>query len=164
MIPTVAIEEIAEPVENQIETVEATEAVPEMQETIVEEPTGVEVISVVWAGKEKRGKFYLYDPNGETVENGDIVLVPSFDQARNREIVREAIVAEGNHRVDPEALTRSPKKIISVVRRQADIALIEEQKKAAEVNPTETALQAEPVNTPAPAKGLARYLPWLRRK
>ena len=80
------------------------------------------------------------------------------------EIMREAIVAEGNHRVDPEALTRSPKKIISVVRRQADIALIEEQKKAAEVNPTETALQAEPVNTPAPAKGLARYLPWLRRK
>jgi hypothetical protein len=135
-----------------------------MQEPIVEEPTGVEVISVVWAGKEKRGKFYLYDPNGETVESGDIVLVPSFDQARNREIVREALVAEGNHRVDPDTLTRSPKKIISVTRRQADIALIEDQKETADANPTEIKLPEESVNPPAPVKGLARYLPWLRRK
>ena len=130
----------------------------------MEEPIGIEVISVVWAGKEKRGKFYLYDPNGETVESGDIVLVPSFDQAKNREIIREAIVAEGNHRIDPEALTRSPKKVISVVRRQAEIASIEEQKEISDIDPIETNSQEEPINTPAPAKGWARYLPWLKRK
>ena len=158
------IEEPSAIIEEQPETIEAPEVVPENEEPVVEEPAGIEVISVVWAGKEKRGKFYLYDPNGETVEAGDIVLVPSFDQAKNREIVREAIVAEGNHRVDPETLTRSPKKVISVVRRQADVALIEEQKEIADTDPIETNLQEEPVNTPAPAKGWARYLPWLKRK
>ena len=128
---------------------------------IVEEPTGIEVISVVWSGKEKRGKFYLYDPDGETVEPGDIVLVPTFDQAKNREITREAIVAEGNHRIDPETLKRAPKKIISVVRPQ-EAAPIEQPREEPIVISSEVTTPEETANTSDTKKGFVHALKqWL---
>ncbi|MBQ9781070.1 MAG: hypothetical protein IJW00_09020 [Clostridia bacterium] len=90
------------------------------EEVIEEREEGVEVISVVWPGKEKRNKLYRYDPNGEQVHDGDIVLVPSRDAAHNRDIIRKAAVAHGNHRVDPETLTHPLKKIIAIVKRKAE--------------------------------------------
>jgi chorismate mutase len=81
---------------------------------------GVEVISVVWPEKEKKNKLYRYDPNGESVSDGDIVLVPSRDNAKNKDIIRKAAVAHGNHRVEPDTLQHPLKKIIAIVKRKAE--------------------------------------------
>lgn len=85
---------------------------------------GVEVVGVVWPEREKKNKVYRYDPNGEKVTQGDIVLVPSRDEAQSRDIVRKATVAYGNHKVDPEALKHPLKKIIGIVKRKAEAALM----------------------------------------
>ena len=68
-------------------------------------------------------KVYKYDPNGERLTNGDVVLVPSRDVEKNREIIRKAAVAHGNHKVDPEHIHHPLKKIIGVVKRKAEQAL-----------------------------------------
>ena len=101
----------------------ALEEIDFVDDEVIVEQAGVEVMSVVWPGKEKRNKLYRYDPNGEQVNDGDIVLVPSRDVAKNRDIVRKAAVAHGNHRVDPETLHHPLKKIIAIVKRKAEIAL-----------------------------------------
>ena len=49
-----------------------------------------------------------------------MVLVPTRDVQSDREIVREAEVARGNYKVDPETLDRPLKKIIGVVKRKAE--------------------------------------------
>ena len=90
---------------------------------------GVEVISVVWPERAHKNKVYRYDPNGERLDSGDVVLVPSRDKERNRDIIRKAAVAEGNHRVDPESLHHPLKKIIGVVRRKAEQMLMPEEHK-----------------------------------
>jgi hypothetical protein len=54
---------------------------------------------------------------GETVEEGDTVIVPTYDAARKREVVRKAVVAHKNHLVPAEALTHPLKKIIGVLRK-----------------------------------------------
>ena len=85
---------------------------------------GVEVVGVVWPEREKKNKVYRYDPNGERVTQGDVVLVPSRDEAQSRDIVRKATVAYGNHKVDPETLKHPLKKIIGIVKRKAEAALM----------------------------------------
>ena len=90
---------------------------------------GVEVISVVWPERAHKNKVYRYDPNGESLDSGDIVLVPSRDKERNRDIIRKAAVAEGNHRVDPSSLHHPLKKIIGVVRRKAEHMLMPDEHK-----------------------------------
>ena len=82
---------------------------------------GVEVIGIVWPERSRRNKVYRYDPNGEKLNAGDIVLVPSRDVAKGRDIVRKVTVAHGNYRVAPETLGRSLKKIVAVVRRAEDV-------------------------------------------
>ncbi|MBQ9746504.1 MAG: hypothetical protein IJW21_06745 [Clostridia bacterium] len=89
-----------------------------------EEEEGVEVIGVVWPERAKNNKVYRYDPNGERVTKGDIVLVPSRDNAKNKEIIRKATVAHGNHKVDPEHIKHPLKKIIGIVKRKAEAALM----------------------------------------
>ena len=84
---------------------------------------GVEVIGVVWPEKTKQNKVYRYDPDGEVVEKGDIVLVPTMDHAKNREVVRKAAVAHANHKIDPMAHPHPLKKIIGVIRHQVQSAL-----------------------------------------
>ena len=42
-------------------------------EVAPEEP-GVEVVGVVWPEKKKKNKIYRYDPNGEILNEGDVVL------------------------------------------------------------------------------------------
>ena len=85
---------------------------------------GVEVVGVVWPERAEKNKVYRYDPNGETLERGDIVLVPTRDKEGARDIIRKAAVAHGNHRVDSEYLKHPLKKIIGVVRRRVELALL----------------------------------------
>ncbi len=88
-----------------------------------EEEQGVEVVGVVWPEKKNGNKVYRYDPNGEELENGDVVLVPSLDAAKNKDVIRKAAVAHANHKVAPETLHHPLKKIIGVVKRKAEQAL-----------------------------------------
>ena len=88
-----------------------------------EEDEGVEVVGVVWPEKANKNKVYRYDPNGEALENGDVVLVPSRDVHKNKDIIRKAAVAHGNHKVAPDTLRHPLKKIIGVVKRKAEDAL-----------------------------------------
>ena len=87
-----------------------------------EEP-GIEVVGVVWPERSRRNKVYRYDPNGEQLHEGDTVLVPTRDVAQNKEVIRKAAVAHGNHRVDPEHIKFPLKKIIGVIKRKAEAAL-----------------------------------------
>ncbi len=82
-----------------------------------EDEDGIEVIGVVWPEHEKKNKVYKYDPAGERLEKGDIVLVPSRDKYQKRDIVRQAAVAHGNHKVAAEMIQFPLKKIIGVVKR-----------------------------------------------
>ena len=78
----------------------------------------VDAIDIVW--EERTHKTYRYDPDGNTVEEGDVVLVPTRDEESDKDIVREAEVARGNYKIDPATLDRPLKKIIGVVRRKAE--------------------------------------------
>ena len=78
----------------------------------------VDAIDIFW--EEREAKTYRYDPDGETVEEGDIVLAPTRDEANDKDVIREAEVARGNYKVDPATLDRPLKKIIGVVRRRAE--------------------------------------------
>ena len=113
---TVAEQSDAE-VSYEDETVE--EPVEEPIITKEEPDNGVEAINVTWPESPEH-KSYRYDPNGETVEEGDVVLVPSRDEHSKKDIVREAEVTKGNYRVDPATLHHPLKKIIRVVRRKAE--------------------------------------------
>ena len=103
-----------------------------------EEEEGVEIIGVVWPERPTHNKVYRYDPNGESVTNGDIVLVPSRDAAKNRDIIRKATVAHGNHKIDPEHLNHPLKKIIGIVKRKAETALMPKEDKEPQTNDTDT--------------------------
>ena len=125
--------EIVEEVEKQdSETEELLSSIP-----VVDEPEdgSVEAIDVFW--KERPGKTYRYDPNGNEVEDGDIVLVPTRDELNNRDVIREAEVARGNYRIDPSSLDRPLKKIIGVVKRKAEKLFV------AMVTPTEEDLEKD---------------------
>jgi hypothetical protein len=77
---------------------------------------GVEVVGVVWPEKRRRHKVYKYDPNGESLKEGDIVLVPSRDVAKNRDIIRKATVVYENYHIESDKLNKPLKKIIAVVK------------------------------------------------
>ena len=98
---------------------EAEEAERRAREEYLEK-NGVEVISVRWPEHAKKNKLYRYDPDGEKLESGDVVLVPSKDLRTDKEFEREAEVAIGNYKVDPEEIKHPLKKIIRVVRRKAE--------------------------------------------
>ena len=109
---------------------EFIESIPEVEEP---EEFGVDAIDVFW--KERPDKTYRYDPDGNDVEDGDVVLVPTRDVNNDKEIVREAEVSRGNYKVDPETLDRPLKKIIGVVRRKAEqifVAMITPEENGAE--------------------------------
>ena len=90
-----------------------------------EEP-GIEVVGVVWPEKKNNNKVYRYDPNGEILNEGDIILVPTRDHAKGRDVIRKAAVTHGNHRVDPEHIKYPLKKIIAVIKRKVSTALTPE--------------------------------------
>ena len=80
----------------------------------------IDVIDVAWSESKNSGKTYRYDPDGNEVENGDVVLVPTRDVESDRDVVREAEVVNGNYKVDQSSLEHPLKKIIGVVRRRAE--------------------------------------------
>jgi hypothetical protein len=108
-------EETVEAPVSEIEDILAS--IPTADEETVDENT-VEAIDIFW--EERTHKTYRYDPDGNKVEEGDIVLVPTRDVASDKEIVREAEVARGNYKIDPATLDHPLKKIIGVVRRKAE--------------------------------------------
>ena len=109
-----AVEVIVTTEEQDEEIEELIAAIPETEEI----ENGIDAIDVFW--KERPDKTYRYDPDGNTVESGDIVLVPTRDEANDKDIVREVAVSRGNYKVDPATLDRPLKKIIGVVKRKAE--------------------------------------------
>lgn len=128
-------ENAEEPIEDTVSEVEDILAsIPTAEEETVDENT-VEAIDIFW--EERTHKTYRYDPDGNTVEEGDVVLVPTRDAESDKEIVREAEVARGNYKVDPATLNHPLKKIIGVVRRKAEkifTAMITPEEKNSEEN------------------------------
>ena len=108
---------IAETLQEERSFDEVVAKLREEYEIDEETEEGVEVIGVVWPEHKHKNKIYRYDPNGEILEDGDVVLIPSRDVHSNRDIIRKAAVAHGNHRVDPEMLKHPLKKIIGIVHR-----------------------------------------------
>jgi hypothetical protein len=114
-----ALEELIEaptPALDEIDFDDASEEIPDFEET--PEHPGVDVIGVVWPEKPKRNKIYRYDPDGESVSVGDIVIVPTRDAHKNREVIRKAAVAHANHKIDPETLSFPLKKILGVLNKK----------------------------------------------
>ncbi len=128
-------ENAEEPIEDTVSEVEDILAsIPTAEEETVDENT-VEAIDIFW--EERTHRTYRYDPDGNTVEEGDVVLVPTRDVESDKEIVREAEVARGNYKVDPATLNHPLKKIIGVVRRKAErifTAMITPEEKDSEEN------------------------------
>jgi len=120
VIATVEEEPLAENPEiveekTELEVDEILASIPEITE---EEENTVEAIDIFW--EEREHKTYRYDPDGNEVEAGDVVLVPTRDELSDKDIVREAEVSRGNYKIDPAELNHPLKKIIGVVRRRAE--------------------------------------------
>ena len=94
---------------------EPTEEAPFVE---TEEEPGVDVIGVVWPERPERNKIYRYDPNGEEASVGDVVIVPTHDAHRNREVIRKAAVAHANHKIPKKELKHPLKKIAGVIRKK----------------------------------------------
>ncbi len=116
---TIIIEDVdGEELERALETPDIDlDEIDYIPDNDVELDEGTEVIGVVWPEKTKQNKIYKYDPNGEQVEEGDIVLVPSKDVHKNKDVIRKAAVAHANHKVAADSISFPLKKIIGVVRR-----------------------------------------------
>lgn len=119
---SVSAEAIAEAMAQPDVTLADIEFVPDDDDEF-EKEDGVEVIGVVWPEKTQKNSVYRYDPNGEQLDEGDMVLIPTTDVARDREVVRKAAVAHANHKVAPEHLKHPLKKIIAVIKRKTTEAL-----------------------------------------
>ena len=78
----------------------------------------VEAIDVFWDKKTR--KTHCYNPDGSTVREGDVVLVPTRDEESDKNIIREAEVVRGNYKIDSATLDRPLNKIIGIVRRRAE--------------------------------------------
>lgn len=103
--------------ESEPEIIESAPVIiPDDMPVPVSAETGIEVIDVAWPESMAKNKIYKYVPNGEIVSRGDIVLVPTFDRHRHREILRTATVINGNYRVDSIQTDESLKKIVCVVK------------------------------------------------
>ena len=112
-------------IEEDVETVETVDAEETEEEETVEEPeevkieNGVEVIDVIISEGESE-RSYRYDPDGNAVAEGDVVLVPARDNESDKEVVREAEVSKGNYLVAEQEIESPLRKIIGVVRRRAE--------------------------------------------
>ena len=84
---------------------------------------GTEVVDVVWKERDTANKLHRYDPNGASLNDGDVVLVPVKDTAKNKDTIRKAAVAHGNHKVDPDSVDTPLKKIIGVLKRKMQDAI-----------------------------------------
>ena len=69
---------------------------------------------------------------GIGVDDGDLVIVPTRDVHKNREVIRKAAVAHGNHKIDPDSLTHPLKKIIGVIKHSLEKSLTPSDKKVSD--------------------------------
>ena len=117
------IEEVVEQIMSEpdvkLEQIDFVDEIDEEYEETPEHP-GLEVVGVVWPERAHRNKIYKYDPNGEKLYDGDVVLVPTRDVAKSRDVVRKAAVAHGNHMIDPESHPHVLKKVICVIKRRSE--------------------------------------------
>ena len=97
---------------------EELEGIDELEIREDETEDGIEVVGVAWPESMKRNKIYRYDPDGEVLNRGDVVLVPTIDKERHREVIREATVVDGNYKIDPSTISSPLKKILRVIRRK----------------------------------------------
>lgn len=107
--------------EPEIEFIPMEEEIVGLEELALhsdETDEGIEVVGVAWPESMKRNKIYRYDPDGEVLNRGDVVLVPTMDRERKREVIREATVVDGNYKIDPDTLPTPLKKIIRVIKRK----------------------------------------------
>ena len=114
-----AIEEIKAaptPELSKIDYVDNASEIVDFVET--EEKPGVDVIGVVWPERPKRNKVYKYDPNGETVAVGDVVIVPTHDASSNKDVIRKAAVAHANYKMPADDLKHPLKKIVGVIHKK----------------------------------------------
>ncbi len=139
----VLAEAMAEP-NIELEEIEFEDVI---DEEVKEDEEGVEVIGVVWPERKHKNKIYRYDPNGEIIEDGDIVLIPSRDVHRNRDIIRKAAVAHGNHRVAPELLKHPLKKVIAVIHRVAHQEIVHKEEIAEPAQTAEVVETAEVIES-----------------
>ena len=102
--------------ESDLEIESLLASIPSAEE-IGENKIEVEAIDVRFGDREHT--VQRYDPDGNTVEEGDVVLVPAKDESGENEVVREAEVSRGNYKVDAATLDGPLKKIIGVVSRKA---------------------------------------------
>lgn len=113
--PSIELEPEPEP-EPEPEIVESEPVmIPEDMPEPISAEIGLEVIDVAWPESMAKNKIYKYDPNGETLKRGDVVLVPTFDRHRHGDIFRTATVINGNYRVDSFPSDVVLKKIVRVV-------------------------------------------------
>ena len=132
-------EDIADAIAQPDIVLDEIEYVPDDDDefAVAPEEDGVEVIGVVWPERQHKNKVYRYDPNGEELHQGDIVLVPTTDVAHNREVIRKAAVAHANHRVAPEHIKHPLKKIIGVIKHKISSALAPEVEETDSSTPKE---------------------------
>ena len=101
----------------EIEVIESAPVeIPEDFPEPVSAQEGIEVIDVAWPESMVKNKIYRYDPDGEILQRGDTVMVPTFDKHRNGEILRTATVINGNYRTEDFPANRVLKKIVRVVK------------------------------------------------
>ena len=81
--------------------------------------TGVNVVSVAWPEGKGSRTVHHYDPSGEVLERGDIVLVPDESDA-----IRRATVTQGNHPADPNSIKNPLKRILGVIRKRLERMII----------------------------------------
>ena len=118
-VDATVIDEIAAEPTPELEEIDYDDASEEIVEFVeTEEKPGVDVIGVVWPERPKRNKIYRYDPNGEEVSVGDVVIVPTHDAASKKDVIRKAAVAHSNHKVPLEDLKHPLKKIAGVIRKK----------------------------------------------
>ncbi len=131
---TVDLEEITEAMATPDVHLEEVEFLADDDEDYegTEEAPGIEVVGVVWPERAHRNKVYRYDPDGETLDTGDMVLVPTRDAAKERDVIRKAAIAHGNHIIDPALHPHPIKKIIGVIKRRAEAALTPDSEELAE--------------------------------
>ncbi|MBR2930491.1 MAG: hypothetical protein IKC32_04610 [Clostridia bacterium] len=79
-----------------------------------------EVVSVLIPDKDSGKDVYRYDPDGESLGRGDVILVPDVMPKSGRRTVRKAAVTEGNHGIDPEKTPGPFEKIIGTVKRKLE--------------------------------------------
>ena len=92
-----------------LEGISATATIPD------EDAEGSEIIGVAF----EDGDIRIYDPTGEIISTGDVVLVRERDSESERQVIKRGVAAYGNRKIKHDMLVHPPKRIIGVLRRKS---------------------------------------------